>query len=248
METRTAAEQRDEVLRNNQCLSKVRENEEFLNATVISSCTLSCYVILLETKEVASFDRSAPDGMRCDENGECKCFKTEEMCYRWCTGRRKNYLSAKAVLIWHLFFVSAYTDKHYKKSTGPQDYRELNKAKEAQPPRKAALPQVHFRNMKEYKERLNKTARMLFRGSEQKMLERTGVRKNRDFTETIQSREDSARFTIEAYVIVDSVLANRLKSSGKTAEQYATEFSEKHWCNCTLLPIAHAALSVAAAV
>ncbi|XP_054925437.1 disintegrin metalloproteinase/disintegrin echistatin-like [Dermacentor andersoni] len=68
----TADQERDEKLRNAQCLSKVRENEEFLNATVIHSCTLSCYVILLETKEVASFERSAPDGMRCDENGECK--------------------------------------------------------------------------------------------------------------------------------------------------------------------------------
>ncbi|XP_070378982.1 A disintegrin and metalloproteinase with thrombospondin motifs like [Dermacentor albipictus] len=67
-----AAQERDEQLRKDQCVRKKRENEDFLNATVIYWCTLSCYVILHETQEVASFETSAPDGMGCNQNGDCK--------------------------------------------------------------------------------------------------------------------------------------------------------------------------------
>ncbi|XP_049511638.1 A disintegrin and metalloproteinase with thrombospondin motifs 17-like [Dermacentor silvarum] len=65
-------------MRNKQCLSKLDKNEHFLNATVIRPCALRCYVTLLDTNEVSLFRRVAPDGMKCNTNGECKVCKQGE--------------------------------------------------------------------------------------------------------------------------------------------------------------------------
>ncbi|XP_075741222.1 uncharacterized protein LOC142790080 [Rhipicephalus microplus] len=46
---------------NEHCKAKVKETEDFLNATVLSLCVLNCYTKLHETVEVASLETSAPD-------------------------------------------------------------------------------------------------------------------------------------------------------------------------------------------
>ncbi|KAL1468306.1 hypothetical protein MTO96_041573 [Rhipicephalus appendiculatus] len=69
-------EDEQQQMRNDQCLRKVKETEDFLNATVMYGCILSCYVRLFATYEVTSFETSAPDWTSCKENQECKvCIK-----------------------------------------------------------------------------------------------------------------------------------------------------------------------------
>ncbi|XP_075748114.1 zinc metalloproteinase/disintegrin-like [Rhipicephalus microplus] len=62
----------DEEIKKLQCMVKMNENDEFLNATVIDSCILTCYVTLQSTNQIGSFERSAPNGMQCNVNGVCK--------------------------------------------------------------------------------------------------------------------------------------------------------------------------------
>ncbi|KAL1414203.1 hypothetical protein MTO96_007679 [Rhipicephalus appendiculatus] len=46
-----------------------------------------------------------------------------------------------------------------------------------------------------------------------------------DIAEIVESRGDLAKFTIEAYFIVDDELHKRLRSAGRTIQQYARRFA-----------------------
>ncbi|XP_075726538.1 venom metalloproteinase antarease-like TpachMP_B [Rhipicephalus microplus] len=61
-----------EQMKKDQCWPHVRETENFLNATVVSPCLLSCNTELWGTSTVASFDKKAPDAMSCGDEKQCK--------------------------------------------------------------------------------------------------------------------------------------------------------------------------------
>ncbi|XP_049511339.1 uncharacterized protein LOC125939876 [Dermacentor silvarum] len=162
---------------------------------------------------------------------------TEEMCYRRCTGSKRIYLSMQAVFIWHFFVASAYTDQWYEQTFGLDYHRMPEETKEPQPSRETVFHHVsedgvtyndvRSRNIEEHEKHRNKSSSSLSRRTERTTLQLRKIQGNQEITEIIQSREDLERFTIEVYFLADSEITNRVKSQGKSIEDYAKEFVKK---------------------